>query len=149
MPVVYEPMQGGRVLAKPSDSERTLAVMLQCAAVFFFFLPGLIAKHTSLRKKPFVRLWIKANTVWSWFSFALVLAAYLIGVLLDIGPVYVALWAVHGLIVVIAAFSCSFDQPFGYFGIANRHCRKELEAIYGKACLPEAVEQGEDIPDEL
>lgn len=117
----------------PSDTERIQTAFIQLASLFFYFLPGMITRRTKLWFSPYVRFWIKGNTIWSLALFAPVALLLILGLMVNLkGPIVVA-WAVHAIMTIMCAFASMFNRPVGYFIVSNQCCMPEMAEIYGAA----------------
>ncbi len=120
----------------PSDTERLQTAFIQLASLFFYFVPGLIVRRSKLWISPYVRFWIKGNTIWSLALFAPVAFLLILGLIVDMrGPIVVA-WAVHAIMTIMCAFASMFNRPVGYFIVSNQCCMTEMAEIYGAALSP-------------
>ena len=120
----------------PSESERIQTTIIQLASLFLYFVPGMIARRTKLWISPYVRFWIKGNTIWSLVLFVPVALLLVLGLMVNMkGPIVVA-WAVHAIMTIMCAFASMFNRPIGYFIVSNQCCMTEMAEIYGAAMSP-------------
>lgn len=120
----------------PSESERIQTTIIQLASLFLYFIPGMIARRTKLWFSPYVRFWIKGNTIWSLALFVPVAILLVLSLVVNMkGPIVVA-WAVHAIMTIMCAFASMFNRPVGYFIVSNQCCMNEMAEIYGAAMSP-------------
>jgi hypothetical protein len=117
----------------PTDAERNCAAGVQIASALLFFVPGLIIRHTRWGRSPYIRLWAKANAVWSTYTILLTVIMYGCGVLLNTQALALAVWLIHAVMVILAAFASMFNRPVGYATVVDKHCSREMTAVYGAA----------------
>ncbi len=120
----------------PSEREKIQTTLIQLASLFFYFIPGMIARRTNMWLSPYVRFWVKGNTIWSIVLFAPVAILLVLGLVVNMkGPIVVA-WAVHAIMTIMCAFASMFNRPVGYFIVSNQCCMPEMAEIYGAAMGP-------------
>ncbi len=120
----------------PSETEKSLAAALQLASLVLFFIPALVIRQTRWQRSPYIRLWAKANLLWSLFLVVPTATLYILGWLVGAADVFVVTWAAHAMMVIVCAFASMFNRPIGYFIITNRYCRGEMADVFGAAVLP-------------
>lgn len=117
----------------PSESERSMAAVIQLLSIGLFFVPGLIALQSRWKESPYIQLWAKANLIWSLFLLIPMATLVLLDLLVGANDVYVVVWAAHGMMVIVCAFASMFNRPIGYFVITRRYCRAEMAGVFGAA----------------
>ena len=108
----------------PSESERSMAAVVQLLSIGLFFVPALVILQTRWKESPYIQLWAKANLIWSLFLLVPGVTLVLLDLLVGANDVYVVVWAAHAMMVVVCAFASMFNRPIGYFIITKRYCRQ-------------------------
>jgi hypothetical protein len=117
----------------PSETEKSLAALIQLLSLVLFFIPSLIILQTRWRRSPYIRLWAKANMLWSLFLVVPTVTLYMLELLVGGNDVFVVTWSAHVMMVIVCAFASMFNRPIGYFVITNRYCGREMADVYGAA----------------
>ncbi len=115
----------------PSDSERLQTSIIQLLSIVFYFLPGVVTYRSKMWNSPYVRFWIKGNTIWSSILFVPFAVLCALSFSFDLrGPIVVA-WSVHAIMTIMCACASMFNRPVGYFIVTNRCCLPEMSQVYG------------------
>ena len=118
---------------QPTYEERLIATITQIMALPLAFIAPLIVLLVEGRRSPYIRYWAKVAMFWQIFWLIGMIVAGLLAVVVIGCFVVPFLIGMDLVLCVLAAVKAYYNEPFGYWFVADLVCRRDYELLYGPA----------------